>query len=154
MITGFQATMAVDDGGTGAASGAASTKFVGLTTFDLPSLEAGSFDATELDQDDGGGTPAPDPYERTEPTGTIKVGPSNAEIKYTKANFLRLQKLVGKRGYTFVLTSPDDLTSGSPTKLATTFKGYVSKLDKVKFEKGNPAVIPFEITVSKQPTYT
>jgi hypothetical protein len=37
-------------------------------------------------------------------------------------------------------------------KLTVTFTGFVSKLDEVKFEKGNPVMIPFEITVQKQPT--
>lgn len=154
MITGFQAQMAVDDGGNGGASGGTSTKFSGLTTFGLPALEAGTFEATELDQDDGGTpTPAPDPYERLAPTGLIKVGPVPGEIKYTKANYQRLQKLVSKKGYTFVLTTPDDQTSGSPVKLTATFTGFVSKVDQVKFEKTNPTTIPFEITVQKQPAY-
>lgn len=157
MITGFQATMAVDDGGNGGATGGASTKFVGLTTFSLPSLEAGTFDATELDQDDGGGTPAPDPFEREQPTGLIKVGKTAAELKYTKANYQRLQSLLvrgaGGAEYTFILTSPDDQTTGTPTKLATTCKGFISKIESLKFEKGNPVSIPFEMTVRKKPTY-
>lgn len=153
MITGFQATMAVNDGGNGGAIGGASTKFVGLTMFSLPSLEASTFDATELDQDDGEETPAVDPFERELPTGLIKVGVVAGELKYNKANYQRLQKLVGKRGYTFVLTSPDDQTSGSPVKLTTTFIGFVKKVDAVKFEQKNPVSIPFEFVVQKKPTF-
>ncbi len=155
MITGFQATLEVDDAGTGAASGGASTKFSGLTTFNLPSLEAGKFDATELDQKNGGNV---DPYEREEPTGLIKMGPIKGEMKYTKANYQRLQALLekaalGDRGYTFIATTPDDLsTPGTPVKLTGTWDGWVSKLDDVKFEKGNPVLIPFEITPLKKGT--
>lgn len=158
MITGFQATLAADDAGTGAAPGGASTKFTGITTFSLPSLEAGTFEATELAQDDGATpTPAADPFERERPTGLIKVGKTACEMKYTKANYQRLQALLVKGAagaeYTFVLTTPDDQTSGSPTKLAATVKGFISKVDAVKFEKGNPVSIPFEMTCRKQPTY-
>lgn len=155
MITGFQAQMEVDDAGTGAASGGASTKFSGLTTFALPALESEKFDATELDQKDGGNA---DPYMREFPTGLIKVGPTSCEIKYTKANYLRLQALLekavkGDRGYTFILTSPDDLsTPGTPVKMTVTADGWVSKVGEVKFEKGNPVLIPFEVTFFKKPT--
>jgi hypothetical protein len=152
MITGFQATLEVDDGGTGSASAGASTKFTGLVTLGLPSLEAPQFDATELDQVDE--SDDPDEYEREEPTGTIKVGRTKAEMKYTKANYLRLQKLVGKRGKTFKVITPDDQTSGTATKLTTTFVGNVSKLDELKFEKGAPVLIPFELTCSRKPAYT
>jgi hypothetical protein len=157
MITGFQAQMAVDDAGTGAASGGASTKFSGLTTFSLPDLETPKFDATELDQVVTGTTP--DPYERELPTGTIKVGPTQAEIKYTKANFLRLQSLLkraadGDTAYTFILTSPDDKTDVTAVKLLTTFDGWVSKVGGVKYEKGNPVSISFELTAKKAPTYS
>ncbi len=151
MITGFQAQMAVDDAGTGAALGGASTKFSGLTTFNLPSLEVGKFDATELDQQVSA---APDPYERQHPTGLIKIGPTKAEIKYTKANYLRLQALLIKgRGYTFILTSPDDLsTPGTPVLMTVTLVGFISKIDDVKFEKTNPTMISFELTVQQKPT--
>lgn len=155
MITGFQAQAEVDDGGTGAASGATSTKFAGLTTFNLPSLEAGKFDATELDQKV---STDPDPYERELPTGFIKVGPVKGELKYTKANYQRLQSLLqraalGDRGYTYILTSPDDLTTpGTPVKLTVTIEAFVSKVDEIKFEKGNPVMIPFEITTRSKPT--
>jgi hypothetical protein len=159
VITGFQAKLAVDDGGTGAVPGGTSTKFSGLTTFSLPALEAGMMDVTERDQDDGGGTPVADPYERKGPTGLIAIGTTKGEMKYTKANYQRLQALLQKSAggslYTFVLTSPDDQsTPGTPVKLTTTAKGYVSKVDEIKFEKGNPTMIPFEITVQKQPTYS
>jgi hypothetical protein len=158
VITGFQAKMACDDAGTGAAPGGASTRFVGLTTFDLPSLEVGTFDATELDQNDGGDpTPAADPFERMRPTGLIKLGATAAEIKYTKANYQRLVALAqlgaGGAEHTFVLTAPDDQTAGTPTVLTTTFKGFVSKVDKVKWEKGNASMIPFEVTVRQKPTH-
>lgn len=160
MITGFQTTFAVDDAGTGAAPGGASTRFKGLTTISLPSLEAGTFDSTELDQDDGGTpTPAADPYERERPTGLIKVGKTKCEMTYTKANYQRLQSLLerGAAGgeYTFVLVTPDDQTVvPGPTKLTTNAKGFVSKLDEIKFEKGNPVMIPFEVTIRKKPTYS
>lgn len=158
MITGFQAQGEVDDAGTGAAPTGASTRFAGLITFNLPSLEAGTIDATELDQDDGGGTPAPDPYEREAPSGLIKIGKTKCEMKYTKANYQRLQSLV-KRSvagvpYTVILKTPDDLsTPGTPVKLTTTLKAFFTKLDELKFEKDKPATIPFEITVQKKPTY-
>jgi hypothetical protein len=58
-------------------------------------LEANKFDATELDQQVGS---AADPYERELPTGLIKMGPTKAEIKYTKANYQRLQALAGASG--------------------------------------------------------
>lgn len=154
MITGFQATMKVDDDGTGAAVGGASTAFSGLITFNMPAVEAGTFDATELNQDDGAETPAADPWEREEPTGLLKAGPVTAEMKYTKANYNRLIALVSKRGHTFVLVSPDDLSSGSPVKLTTTFVGFIKKVDAVKFENKNPVAIPFEVVVSKKPTYS
>lgn len=154
MITGFQATMEVDDGGTGSASAGTSTAFTGLVTLGFPSLEAPQFDATELNQDDGGGTPAPDEYEREEPTGTIKVGRTKAEIKYTKANYQRLQGLVGKRGKTFKVITPDDKSAGTATKLTATFVGNISKVDELKFEKGAPVLIPFEITCSRKPAYS
>ncbi|MDY3558122.1 hypothetical protein R5W23_000843 [Gemmata sp. JC673] len=157
MITGFQAVLTADDGGNGGATGGTSTKFDGVTTFSLPSLEAGTFDATELAQDDGGGTPAPDPFEREHPTGLIKIGKTPCEMKYTKANYQRLVGLLKKGAagaeYTFLLTSPDDQTAGTATKLTVTAKGFVSKVDAVKFEKGNPVSIPFEMTTRKQPTY-
>lgn len=148
MISGFLATLFVDDAGTGAALGGASTAFAGLTTFNLPKLTAGKFDATELDQGSS------DPYEREEPTGLIKIGPTACEMKYTKANYTRLQALILKgRGYTFVMTTPDDQsTPGTPVKLVATFVGYISEVGDVKFEKGNPVMIPFEITVQKKPT--
>src|SRR4051812_7463668 len=100
MITGFQAQMSCDDAGTGAAVGGADTKFAGLTTFSLPSLEANKFDATELDQQVSS---AADPYEREQPTGTIKMGATKAEIKYTKANYQRLQALLGVRDHVYKL---------------------------------------------------
>lgn len=150
MITGFQAQMSVDDAGTGAAVGGADTKFSGLTTFNLPSLEAGKYEATELDQQV---TSVADPYERELPTGLIKIGPTKAEIKYTKANFQRLQSLLGVRDHVYKLISPDDLTTpGTPVKMTVTLVAFVSKLDEVKFEKGNPIMIPFEITVQQKPT--
>jgi hypothetical protein len=154
VVTGFQAQMAVDDAGTGAAPGGISTKFAGLVTFNLPSLEANKFESTELDQKKADGT-TPDGYERELPTGTIKIGQVKGSLHYTKANYLRLQKLIAARGYTFILTSPDDL-SASPTAtlLTTTFTGFVSKIDDLKFEKGNPVEIPFEFTVQSQPAYT
>ncbi|VTR95241.1 unnamed protein product [Gemmata massiliana] len=155
MITGFQAVMAVNDGGNGGAIGGASTKFNGVITYGLPELEAPTFDATELAQDDGGGTPQPDPFEREYPTGTIKIGKTKGEMKYTKANYQRMLKLCGKRGYTFVLTSPDDLTvSGTPTQTTCQFLGAVTKVGEVVFEKGKAVTIPFEFTASKQPTYS
>lgn len=150
MITGFQANLAVDDGGTGGTG--ASTKFAGLVMLELGELAVGKFDATELNQTLSGG--AADPYEREEPTGLIKVGETNAEIKYTKANLLRIQNLLGDRGKTFVITAPDDQTTpGTPVVLTCTFKGFVSKLGKVKFEKKTPVSIPFELTVSEAPAY-
>lgn len=155
MITGFQAMMEVDDAGTGQATAGASTRFKGLTTFNLPALEAGSFDATELDQDDGATpTPAADPYEREEPTGLIKVGPTKCEIKYTVANYTRLQALCGKRGKTFKLKPPADQAGGTNANLTVEFVGFVKKVDEVKFEKGNPVMIPFELVCSKQPKVT
>lgn len=158
MITGFQATGEVDDGGTGAVPAGTSTKFANLITFNLPSLEAPTIDATELAQDDGGGTPAPDPYEREAPAGTIKIGKVKAETKYTKAIYQRLQSLVKNSvagvPYTLILKSPDDLsTPGTPVKLTVTCKVFFTKLDELKFEKGNAVLIPFEITVQKAPTY-
>jgi hypothetical protein len=123
-------------------------------TFNLPALEASTFDATELDQDDGGDpTPAPDPYERELPTGMIKPGRVKAEFKYTKANYTRLQALLARRGFTFIATSPDDLTSSGATLLYTTFMGFIAKLDEVKFEKTNPVMIPVEIVVQESPSY-
>lgn len=152
MITGFQATMEVDDGGTGGTG--ASTAFSGLVTFNLPALEAGKFDATELNQMTSGGSPVADPYERELPTGLIKVGTTKGEIKYTKANYLRLQALLMDRGKTFKLITPDDLTSGTVTKLTATFKGFLNKVDEIKFEKTNPVAIGFELTVSEAPTFS
>lgn len=157
MITGFQATLEVDDAGTGAASGGASTKFVGNVMFGLGAIEAEKFDATELDQKDGANI---DPYTREFPTGILKQGPVAGEIKYTKANYQRLQSLIeraakGDRGYTFILKTPDDLTTpGTPVILTVTGDGFVSKVGDVKFEKGNPVLIPFEITWFKKNTIT
>lgn len=152
MITGFQAQLEVDDGGTGSAAAGASTRFKGLLTLNLPSLEVGTFDATELDQEDDDDNP--DPYEREEPTGLIKVGTVKAEQKYTAGNYKRLQALVGKKGKTFKITTPDDQTAATAKKMSAAFVGFVKKLDELKFEKGNPVGIPVEFTVSKKPTYT
>lgn len=148
-ITGFQAQLKVDDAGTGAAAGSASTAFSGLVTFALPKKSANKFNATELDQQTGGNA---DPVERELPTGTITVGPTKCEVYFSKANYQRLDTLLGKRGYTFVLVSPDDL-SNSPTavKLTTTFKGFISDLDEVKWDRNGEAKIPFELTVSEKP---
>lgn len=134
MITGFKATMEVNDGTAGA-----SVKFSGLTTFNVPSLEAGKFDATELDQ--------ADPHERESPTGLIKVGVTKAEMKYTKANYTRLKALLGVKGKTFILSAPDDQTDDEPVVLDVEFTGFVNKLDEIKFEKDKPVAIPFEVTV-------
>lgn len=143
MITGFTATVEADDAGTGAAPGGLSTKFDGVTTFNLPGLEAPTFDATVLDQ--------PDNYEQELPTGVVKMGKVKGEMAYTKANRQRLEKLCGVRGYTIKLTTPDDLTTpGTPVKLVVTLTGFVNKVDETKFEKGNPALIPFEITIQKK----
>lgn len=147
MITGFLATVAVDDGGTGAASGGTSTVFDGVTEFEFPEMAAQKFEATELAQTDA--------FEREEPTGTIKVSETSAVMKYTKANYQRLVALNGKRGYTFKLTSPDDLSGGgTPVKLIDTFVGFISKVGKLKVQKGQPMLIPFEITSSRAPAFT
>lgn len=153
MITGFQAQLKVDDGGTGAAFGGASTAFSGLATFEIPELAAEKFDATELDQKDGA---SPDPYMRELPTGLIKQGTTKCEQKYTKANYQRLVSLLQRgRGYTFVITAPDDQTTpGTPVVMTVTQKGWVSKVDEVKFEKSNPVMIPFEITWEDGPAVT
>lgn len=153
MISGFQATLAVDDSGTGAGPGGTSTKFSGLVTISLPSLEAEKFDATELDQNDTG---IPDQYMREFPTGLIKQGATACELKFNKANYTRLEALLKKgRGYTFVLTSPDDLTTpGTPVKLTATMKGFISKIGEVKFEKGNPVMIPFDANFQDNPVFT
>jgi hypothetical protein len=159
MITGFKTSLAVDDAGTGAAPGGASTKFTGVTTVSLPELTVNTIDGTTLDQDDGGTpTPAPDPYERTHPAGTISVGACQAEMQYTKANYQRLVSLAaagaGGAEYTFTATTPDDQTSGTPTKLTATFKAFVSKVGAPKFEKGNPVTIPFEFASRKAPSFS
>jgi hypothetical protein len=75
-------------------------------------------------------------------------------LKYTKANYQRLVSLLQRgRGYTFILTAPDDQTTpGTPVTMTTTFTGFISAVDELKFEKGNPAMIPFEITVQSKPT--
>ncbi len=155
MISGFQAALEVDDAGTGAASGGTSTKFSGLVTFALGAIESEKFDASEIDQQTGG---QPDPSMREVPTGYLKQGPVAGEMKYNKANYQRLQKLAeaaakGDRGYTFILTTPDDLTTpGTPVKMTVTGDGWVSKVGEVKFEKGAPVLIPFEITWFKKNT--
>lgn len=151
MITGFKANLKADDGGTGAAPGGVSTAYAGVVSFNLPDLETPTFDATELDQG------ASDPYERERPAGTIKIGKTQCEIKFTKANYQRLQAqiLAGLAGnaYTFVMTTPDDLTTpGTPVTLVGTFKGFVSKVGGPKFTKGEGLMIPFEITVREKPT--
>lgn len=146
MITGFQATLEVNDG-----ASSASVKFAGNVTFNLPALEATKFNATELDQQ---ASSVADPYERELPTGLITIGATKGEIKYLKSNYTRLQALLGVRGKTFIITTPDDQTTpGTPVKMTCTFTGFVSKLDDVKFEKNNPVMIPFEITVPSKPTY-
>lgn len=151
MITGFQAKCEVDDGGTGAAAGSTSTVFANLLTLMIPKRTAGAFDATELNQLDG--SSAVDPVEREEPTGTIKVGDTQAEIKYTKAHHTRLNALLGQRGYTWKISAPDDLSAGTATILTCSFVGFVSEIGEVKFEKGKPVSIPFVLTVSRKPTY-
>jgi len=152
MITGFQATLSVDDAGTGAAPGGTDTKFAGNVTFALPELTIEKFDATELDQTAGAGVP--DHYMREFPTGLIKSGETEGEIKYTKANYQRLLALAEKgRGYTFKLTAPDDQTTpGTPVTLTLTRKGFISKVGAVKFEKSNPVIIPFSITFQEKGT--
>lgn len=151
MITGFKAKIAVDDAGTGAAPGGASTVFTGVTMIELPGLEAGKFDATELNQVVSGSTF--DPYERELPTGAIKMGAIKAEFFYTKANYQRLQAMLAVRGYTWLLTLPDDLTGGeTPVTMTVTATAFLSKLGDLKFEKGTPIKIPVEITLQKQPT--
>ncbi|HEX4606629.1 MAG TPA: hypothetical protein VH092_00330 [Urbifossiella sp.] len=148
MITGFQAKMSVNDG-----TASAQAAFAGLITFNLPSVEAAGFDDTELNQMTSGGSPVSDPYIRKQPTGLLEVGTVSAEMKYTKANYLRLLALAGVRDKTYILTTPDDLTTpGTPVVLTSTIDGYVSKVDAVKFEKDKPVSIPFEMSVSKQPT--
>lgn len=151
MITGFQATVSVDDSGTGAAPGGTDTKFAGNVTFALPELTIQKFDATELDQQAAG---APDPYMREFPTGLIQSGETEGEIKYTAANYQRLLGLAERgRGYTWKLTTPDDQTvPGTPTKLTMTRKGFISKVGAVKFEKSNPVIIPFSITFQEKGT--
>jgi len=147
-ISGFTATLEVDDAGSGGPKGGASTKFAGPTKLSLPQLTAATFDATELDQG------AADPYEREMPTGTVKPGRCKGEMFFSKANYTRLQKLViAGRGYTFILKSPDDLsTPGTPVLLTTTWKGYVADVGEVVFEKGTGLIIPFEIVVQEKPT--
>lgn len=156
MISGFRATLAVDDAGTGAASGGASTAFDGVTMLELGELAAEMFDATELAQVISGSTP--DPVNRKYPTGTIEQSPTAGMLKYTKANYQRLVSLMeracaGDRAYTFVLVTPDDLTNpGTPVKLTATVDGFVSKVGKLVFEKGAPVLIPFEVTFFKRAT--
>jgi hypothetical protein len=154
MITGFKANVAIDDDGTGAAPGGDSERLDGLVTFNLPEIDVSTFDATELNQQTDDETPVTDPWERELPTGLKKAGPVQAEVKYTKANYNRLVALAGVRGHVFVLTAPDDQSSGSPVVLTTTFTGFVKKLGAVKFEKKEPVSIPVEIVVSKKPTYS
>ena len=101
MITGFQATMTVDDGGTGVRR-RCQTAFTGLVTLTLPGIEASTFDATELNQLDGGN---PDPFERELPTGLQKIGKIKGSLKYTKANYTRCQALDGVRSHVFILTN-------------------------------------------------
>lgn len=152
MITGFQAQMECDDAGTGAAVGGASTKFDGLVMFELPKLEASGFEATELNQTTDG--TVVDTWEREEPTGLIKAGATKGEIKFTKANYNRLAALLGVKGHTYKLISPDDQTSGSAVKLTDTFLGWVSAVGEVKFEKKTPVSIPFEITTQRKHAFT
>jgi hypothetical protein len=150
MITGFQATMTTDDGGTGAAPGAAQTSFTGLVTITFPGLTVPGFDATELNQFDGGNA---DQYERELPAGTKKLAKITGRLKYTKANYQRLQGLAGVRSHVWVFTTPDDLTTpGTPVKLVATLVGWLSMIGDLEFEKGTPAHIPFEITIEKKPT--
>jgi hypothetical protein len=139
---GFKAQLSINDGG---------GRFDGLITISLPSLEAGKYDATELDQEASG---SPDPYERELPTGLIKVGPVKAEQFYSKANYNRLQALIGQRDKSIVLTTPDDGSNGNtPVKLVATFPGFIQKIDELKFEKNNPIAIPFEFCVQSKPTF-
>lgn len=155
MISGFRATLAVDDAGTGAAPGGASTKFAGLTMLSLGSFEVGKFEATEIDQEDPPATL--DPFERERPTGTIKQGTHKGTLKYTKANYQRLQALATKGAagaeYTWILTTPDDQSAGSPVTLACTFKAFVSLVGEVQFEKNVPVLIPFEFSCRKKPAF-
>lgn len=138
-VSGFQATLEVDDGGTGGASGGISTKFAGLVTLTFPGMEAGTFDATEIDQ--------VSVFEVELPTGTIKVGKLKGEIKFTKANYQRLVALNGKRGYTFKLTAPDDLTTpGTPVKMIATFTGFISNVEETKVDRASQIVVPFQMT--------
>ena len=146
MISGFQATMTINDGGNGAAPGGAATAFAGLVTLNLPEIDAPTFEGTELNQ-------SADQYEREFPTGLLKVGPIECTMKYTKANYTRLQTLITRgRGYTIVLTTPDDLSSGSPVILVATFTGFLKKLGAVQFEKNNPVTIPFTLVIQSKPT--
>lgn len=139
-ISGFKTTAEVDDAGTGAAPGGVSTKFDGLVDVSFPSVTANTMDGTEIDQADA--------FEKELPTGLLKVGKSQCTAKFTKANYQRIAGLVGKRGYTFKLTAPDDLTvSPGPTKLVTTFLGFISMIGEVKATKADGMVIPFELTV-------
>lgn len=156
MISGFQAKLAIDDAGTGAAPGGASTAFAGNVTLSLGSFELGKFDATELDQQDPPGTV--DPFERERPTGTIKQGTHKGSLKYSKANYQRLQALATKSAagseYTVILTTPDDQTTpGTPVTMACTFKCFLSMVGEVQFEKRTPVAIPFEFSVRKKPAF-
>lgn len=153
--SGFKSKLAVDDAGTGADPGGASTAFSGLVQLTLGSLEVATFDATELDQEDPPATV--DPFERERASGTIKQGKHKGLMKFTKANYTRLVALATKGAagklYVFILTSADDQTSGSPTVLTSTFTGFISMIGEVVKEKRTPRQIPFEITVTKKPTH-
>jgi hypothetical protein len=135
VITGFLADLEVNDG-----VASASVAFDGLVTLTLGGVEAPAFDATELNQGDN--------VERMEPVGTLKQSPVKAEVKFTKANYTRLRALVGVKGKVWKVISPDDQSDDTPVKLTATVTGFLSKLDDIKFEKGNPVIIPIEITPS------
>lgn len=148
--TGFQATLEVDDAGTGAAVGGASTKFTGVLTLTLPSQEAGEYESTELAQTDGG---TADPIKRYQPTGLIEQATLKGEIFYTKSNHQRLLALVGKKGYTWKLTPPDEDGAGVGTPLVGSGLGFLKKIDEIVFEKETPVTIKVEIRPEKAWTF-
>jgi len=150
-VSGFKAKMEVDDAGTGGAAGGASTVFDGVVMINWPDLEAPTLDTTELN--------AADSYERERPQGTIKKGKTQAQCKYTKANYNRLKALAVRAAnlekHQFKLTSPDDNTTpGTPVLLVVQFGGQITKVSGPRYVKSDLAVIDFEVNVEDAPTFT